>query len=284
MEDLVSVIIPTYKRLPKLKKCIESIKKSTYKNIEIIVVNDDPEVDISEQLPKDIIFLQNKKQSYAALSRNEGAKISKGKFLLFVDDDNIVKRNTIKKLINAFKENKKTGVLGPLMYNKNGDIWFYGAKTNLITFNPKKLNINVLKNKFIETDVVPNFYLVDSNIFKKFKGHDYKRYPMQSEEFEFQYRLKLSGYKNFIFTGTSIIHDYGKLSLHLNPKRLYFLLRSSIFFERDYAPLYKKLIFGGFIIIHMVYYFLVYIPRTNNKKEYYKKYISGLLDGIFNKY
>ena len=95
--DLISVIIPTYNRFHSLKKAIESVKNQSYKNVEIIVINDasTQEEYKTESLGDDVILInleQNMKvlhnsKSAHGLTRNEGIKVAKGKWIAFLDDD-----------------------------------------------------------------------------------------------------------------------------------------------------------------------------------------------------
>lgn len=97
MEDLVSVIIPTYNRFDSLQLAIVSVKNQSYKNTEIIVVNDasTQKEYYNKSLDDDVIVIhlqENMRQKYKTkaaqgLTRNEGIKIAKGKYIAFLDDD-----------------------------------------------------------------------------------------------------------------------------------------------------------------------------------------------------
>jgi glycosyltransferase involved in cell wall biosynthesis len=88
---LVSVIIPTYKRVAALKKAVESVYQQTYKNYEIIVVNDSPadqqEIDKLKDQFTDLIVLHHPCPKGGNAARNTGIKESKGDILAFLDDD-----------------------------------------------------------------------------------------------------------------------------------------------------------------------------------------------------
>ncbi|MFP4116151.1 MAG: glycosyltransferase family 2 protein, partial [Candidatus Aenigmatarchaeota archaeon] len=98
----VSAIIPTYERKECLKDLLESIFRSNYprKKMEIIVVDDnsnEPYEEIKEGIPS-VKFLKNKESKWASRCRNIGAKVSKGKYLLFIDDDNLLDEGCISEL------------------------------------------------------------------------------------------------------------------------------------------------------------------------------------------
>lgn len=114
--SLVSVIIPTYKRKETLKSAIESIKKQTYKNLEIIVVDDNaPQSEyrktveeIMEQYKDnaEIIYIKNEKNMGGAAARNVGIEAAKGEYLAFLDDDDTYYPEKIEKQIAVFEKSE----------------------------------------------------------------------------------------------------------------------------------------------------------------------------------
>lgn len=95
--DLISCVITTYKRPTSiLKRAIDSIVNQTYKNIELIIVNDAPQEDQLREEIKNLLdkyktipinYIVNDKNMGACYSRNTGIKNAKGKFIAFLDDD-----------------------------------------------------------------------------------------------------------------------------------------------------------------------------------------------------
>ena len=112
MKDLVSIIIPYFKKKFFFKETINSILNQSYKNYEIILIYDD--IDISEiEYVKYILkkikrkkIIINKKNLGAGMSRNIGIKASKGKFIAFLDADDLWHKNKIKNQIDFMKEKK----------------------------------------------------------------------------------------------------------------------------------------------------------------------------------
>ena len=100
MNELVSVIIPVYNADKYLAECIESVKNQTYKNLEILLINDgskDKSGEICEQYAKNdarirVIHKQNQGVSSA---RNDGISLSTGQYLTFIDSDDIVDENYV---------------------------------------------------------------------------------------------------------------------------------------------------------------------------------------------
>jgi glycosyltransferase involved in cell wall biosynthesis len=106
--DLVSVIIPTYKRYQLLLNAINSVKKQTYKNVEIIVVIDGPTN--YPELPfgvKSIKLPENTREKFGypcpGFCRTIGILHSKGKYVAFLDDDDEFFSNKLTLQIEAMK-------------------------------------------------------------------------------------------------------------------------------------------------------------------------------------
>lgn len=97
----VSIIIPVYNVEDYLSKCLESVIGQTYKEIEIICIDDcsqDKSLDIlTEYSRRDsrIIVLKNEKNSGLAYTRNIGLKKATGKYILFVDSDDVISRDLL---------------------------------------------------------------------------------------------------------------------------------------------------------------------------------------------
>lgn len=158
----VSVIIATYNRFDFLLNCISSIKNQTYKNIEIIVINDFStekqyyEYDWNKNNIKIVHLEKNSREILgypsAGFVRNKGLKIATGKYIGFCDDDDIWFPEKIQLQINAMQKTSckmsctdgliGNGVYDPLKkYKKYNSEYYY-----------KDLQ-NIYKNsKFLEND------------------------------------------------------------------------------------------------------------------------------------
>lgn len=108
MEDLVSVIVPAYNVENYIKKCICSISEQTYKNIEIIVVNDgstDTTKDVLLKLQKNDSRIQiiDKHNEGVSAARNSGIRVAKGKYVVFVDGDDYLAIECIDYMLSLVK-------------------------------------------------------------------------------------------------------------------------------------------------------------------------------------
>ncbi len=108
--DLVSVIIPYYRKKNFISFTIDSVLKQSYKNLEVIVIYDD-EIDTDLELIKEIqrkdnriIIIKNEKKMGAGISRNIGISNSKGKYIAFLDADDIWHTDKLKTQINFMEK------------------------------------------------------------------------------------------------------------------------------------------------------------------------------------
>lgn len=109
MNELVSVIMPSYNTAKFIDKSISSVLNQTYQNFEIIIV-DDCSTDNTDEVVasiKDerIKYIKNEKNSGAAVSRNKALKEAKGRWIAFLDSDDLWEAEKLEKQINFMKEN-----------------------------------------------------------------------------------------------------------------------------------------------------------------------------------
>ena len=109
-DSLVSVVVPVYNVQDYVFKCLESLAKQSYKNLEIIVVDDgstDDSGKICDEFAKSDkrVKVYHKKNGGLSDARNYGIKKSKGQFLALVDSDDFVDENFIQEMIVAMKDN-----------------------------------------------------------------------------------------------------------------------------------------------------------------------------------
>ena len=128
---LVSCIIPTYKRSDMLPRAIESVLNQTYKNIEIVIVDDNEPDDeysintrnrIAEYLDNPgIRFVQQKKHCNGAVARNVGIQQAKGEYIAFLDDDDEWLPEKIEKQLSLLQRDHSLSGATTLSFIQKGD-------------------------------------------------------------------------------------------------------------------------------------------------------------------
>ena len=170
MSMKVSIIIPVYNVEQYLRQCLDSVCNQTFKNIEIIVINDcSPDNSlqiIKEYQQKDdrIVLVDLKENVGVGLARKEGIKVAKGKFVAFVDSDDWVRDDYIEVLYNSIIKYDTDVVFADFVrYDnssksiiKNNKKGYYNKiicdiddKKNLLLSEPKILINMIIKKEFI---------------------------------------------------------------------------------------------------------------------------------------
>lgn len=137
--DLVSVIVPFYNSEAYLDRCIRSIVNQTYKNIELIMVNNastDNSSDIAETFLKDNrVRLIDCNGKGVSNSRNEGLKYATGKWLLFADSDDYLEVSMIEDMMKAVSDKADNNVVcvetGYFDEDSTGEILTYNENNGI---------------------------------------------------------------------------------------------------------------------------------------------------------
>lgn len=111
-QDLVSVIITTYHNEKLLPRAIECLLNQTYKNIEIIVVDDNPpesesriQTECVMKKYSQVIYLKHKANLNGATARNTGISVANGKYIAFLDNDDIYFNSHVEDCVKALQTN-----------------------------------------------------------------------------------------------------------------------------------------------------------------------------------
>lgn len=109
--EKVSVIIPIYNAEKRIEKCLDSILNQKYDNIEIICVNDGSTDDTTRILEvysnnDSRIIVINKENEGVSKARNTGIENATGKYIVFIDADDTIEADMIKRLVEEITEKK----------------------------------------------------------------------------------------------------------------------------------------------------------------------------------
>lgn len=115
MEELVSVIIPLYNRKHLIRRCVESVCNQTYKNLEIIVVDDgstdEPDAVLAELAQDARVKIIRKTNGGVSTARNAGLDAATGTYVQFVDSDDTILPNTTELCVAIMREHKTDCVI-----------------------------------------------------------------------------------------------------------------------------------------------------------------------------
>ena len=163
----ISLIIPVYNTEKYLDECLKSIEKQTIDKslLEVIIINDgstDSSLNIiNNYINKNKWILINQKNSGLSISRNNGINISKGKYIMFLDSDDYIEKDTLKDMYEAIKKNNSDLVIGKInAFDSKG---FYGYyfdkvinKNETYYFNENKKIIKTISvcSKLYKKDII----------------------------------------------------------------------------------------------------------------------------------
>lgn len=224
----VSVIIATRCRKKQLLMVIQSLKKQTENNFELIIINDSMEdLKIEKNIIPDslkVTIVQNNQNFGVSYSRNLGAKIATGDLLLFLDDDRVLPKDAIKCHIKAHKENFKTIVVGNrwelfnFITEKQYNRLLYMLENDLSVLKRREESLSkIFQSIFKYNSEHPSLFLlslmgntsIKKKHFETLNGFDEKMERM--EDIEFGYR--------FYRIGGIIIYNDSLDSFHLPHER-----------------------------------------------------------------
>ncbi len=156
MEDLVSIVMPSYNSEKYISESIESVINQTYKNWELLIVDDcstDKSVLIIKKIMKcdaRIKLIENNKNKGAAHTRNNGIRSSKGRYICFLDSDDLWNKDKLTKQVNFMKR-----TMCSFSYTSYEFADSNGVPSNKIVNVPAKINYRqALKNTTIFTSTV----------------------------------------------------------------------------------------------------------------------------------
>lgn len=171
-ECKISIIVPCYNSEKYLHRCIESIINQTYKNIEIILINDgstDKTLEILEEFQRkdDRILIINKANSGVSDSRNIGIDRASGRYIMFVDADDFLEINAVQILYDCSKKNKADVVRARYKRIENNNIVSECDIDKYNNFNIKKLLYDILSGKlgcYVWALIIKKDFLIKNNL------------------------------------------------------------------------------------------------------------------------
>lgn len=265
---LVSIVIVNYNGQKFLEKCLQSLTQTNYKNYEIIVIDNnstDDSIDFIKNNFLKIQLLELNKNFGFAIPNNMGAKIAKGKYLVFLNNDTTVTPDWLTELVSALENNNEITIGQSLLVLPNGNIDSSGDYIDEIgrayssTDHPKEIR-HILSARAA-------CMILRKDIFLDMGGFD-ENYFASFEDIEFGWRAWLWGYTVSLIP-KSIVYHLGGQTIEKIPDVISFhgvknniLLRLTNF---DRLDLLKSL-FWMISILFFKKFFRISIVNNRNQK------------------
>jgi O-antigen biosynthesis protein len=254
----ISVIIVNYNVKHFLEQCLFSVQAAlTNVTGEVLVLDNNSTDNSIEYLqPKfpTVHFIANAENIGFGKACNQGLRLAKGQYVLFLNPDTIVPENCFEKCIQFLKSQPKAGALGIKMVDGSGHFLkeskrsFPGPFTSLYKlfglarifptsaiFSRYHLG-HLDENKNHEIDVLAGaFLLAKKEVLDKTGGFD-ETFFMYGEDVDLSFRIQKAGYKNFYFAESTIIHFKGESTKKgsMNYVRMFYTAMS-IFVKKHYG-------------------------------------------------
>jgi glycosyltransferase involved in cell wall biosynthesis len=198
---MVSVIIPSYNSKKTIDQCLTAVLSALPADKEVIVVDDvstDESPAIISKYPVSLFRLE--KNSGPARARDYGVKKAKGNFLVFIDSDIIIQKDTIIELIKVIDDKQAGGVIG-LSKSLSNDLVS-------CSFSVRSLGVSSVSDKRVReiASVGAGLTVYPRKVFLELKGYDEEL--RIGEDLDFNTRLKKAGYKQFLVPSAIAYHDH----------------------------------------------------------------------------
>jgi glycosyltransferase involved in cell wall biosynthesis len=204
MEALASIIIPTFNRRRWIGECLDSVLAQTYKNLEILVVDDGSSDGTAEwiasrpEYSKVQVLVQE--NAGASVARNNGINRANGDLIAFIDSDDVLLPKHIESAVKAFEKDEDLGLFccDSRMIDAEGNVLFDGMTWHQALAKAKNLDIKSgersLEDVFSYSNCFPGFTLRKA-VFDELGGFDQSIFP--ADDYDLALRVAGGKYKVF---------------------------------------------------------------------------------------
>ncbi len=265
----LSVIIVNYNVKYFLEQCLRSVKIASEGIDTEVWVVDNNSVDGSVQMLKDkfpeVHLIANQDNCGFATANNQAIKQCTGDYILLLNPDTLVQRNTFSKCLEFFEQHSDCGGLSVKMINGEGEFLkeskrgfpspatsFYkiSGLTRLFPHSKKVAAYylgNLDENAVNQVDILPGAFLMFSREAMQKAGLLDESYFMYGEDIDFSWRIKLAGFNNYYLPSTRILHYKGESTKKSSMNYVYTFYNAMTIFARKYfdkgfGRLYRTLI------------------------------------------
>jgi len=278
-EPKVSVIILNYNRPEYTLDCVHSVLKSDYTNIEIVVVDNCSESSKFVFLQKKLAMLpvtiiQTGSNVGYSGGNNVGMLRSTGRYILILNDDVIIDKDSIRRLVDIAEKHSEVGIIGPLTYTyDSGNLWFYSP--NLLQVDREIMDVSIVVGAafLVRREAIEKTGLLDENYF------------MYHEEWDLCVRARAAGYRTVCALKIRVWHKVQEKNTYYAPHYAYFFNRNFFLFAAKHCKTTRKA--TSFLFKHIIwgdnnsslFLYPLWALRNGNMKTF-KAYFAGIANGL----
>lgn len=263
----VSIITVNFNQ-PKVTQelLLSIIHTNTYKNIEIIVVDNgsktDPATLLSTQFP-DVKFIRSDANLGFAGGNNIGINAATGDYFFLVNNDTEFTADLVQKLVDVLNEHPETGMVSPrIQYFDDKTLIQYAGFTQLNYYTMRNSSVGQFQRNGDDFNQVTGAtgyahgaaMMVKKEVIQK-AGLMFENYFLYYEEMDWCERIRRAGYEIWM-RGDAVIYHKESVSVgRVSWLKAYFMNRNRILFARRNSPPFAALVF-------YIYFMLVVVPRN----------------------
>lgn len=247
----IDIVIVNWNSGDYLSRCLKSILKHGKNLVDSIIVVDNASTDGSlatiERIDQPVHIIRNSENCGFAAACNQGAALGRAKYLLFLNPDTELYKDTLSVAITAMEraENKAFGICGVQIINEKGEIErscsrfptparYMADIIGLTRIGPfRRFGVRIREwdhEKTREVDqVMGAFFLIRRRLFELLGGFD-EQFFVYYEEVDLSYRAARAGAKTLFLAETHVFHAGGGSTRKVKAARLFYSLRSRILY------------------------------------------------------
>ena len=222
----LSIVILNYNVRYFLELCLKSVQQAILTlDAEIIVVDnnsEDESCDLVRQLFPEVILIENKENQGFSKGNNIGVSRAKGEYICILNPDTLVSEDAFVKLLEFSESKQKLGIVGCKLINGAGEFlpeskrnvpYVKAALLKFLGNSKSYYALHIDKNQTAEVDIlVGALMFLKRDVYNYVGGFD-EDYFMYGEDIDLSYRMLKSGYQNYYYGHTTVLHFKGESTL-----------------------------------------------------------------------
>lgn len=285
MEPFVSIISINYNTTAVTCEMLESLKKISYKNFEVIIVDnasiENPEKVLQLNYPE-VKFIRSEVNLGFSGGNNLGLTKATGEYILFLNNDTEVDSNFISPLVSILEENQNIGIVSPkiIYFNSGNKIQYVGcSNVNPYTGRNKRIGyLEIDKGEFDEarpTDLIHGAaMMVPKKVINEVGGMP-EIYFLYYEEIDWCETIKRSGYTAYVQPASIVYHKESQSTGKNSPLKIYYMTRNRLLFLRRNTNGVRK-------VSWIIFFSLISVPKNvimffvKNELTLLKSFLKGV--------
>jgi GT2 family glycosyltransferase len=289
---LVSFIAINYNTLADTLEFLESAKKITYKNVEIILVDnaskENPEKQVRDLHP-DITFIRSEKNLGFAGGNNLGIKAASGDYLFFLNNDTILFPDFLEPIVDFMETHPEVGMASPKVLYPDGETIQYAGAIRVSPYTGRGKRLGLFEKDHGQYDTCyPTdlghgaALIVPRKVVNKIGGMP-ELFFLYYEEHDWCEQMKRAGFSMYYLGNSKILHKESvSTGGEESPLKVYYLTRNRILFMRRN--------FNGILFVPGILFFgIVSTPKSllkyliKRKPELIKAFVKGVWWNVTNR-